>query len=123
MSPLVVLAGIRPVLLALLFRPLDLFRGHHNHTSILLPYHAPEVHDCVGQTSLGRDVSFANEVVVFLRIRHRRHRAEVTSNRGQRLVPFMLVVVSAPLDGTLNTHLVQLLAVGALAVVVAKRCV
>lgn len=81
-SPFLLLSRVRPIFLALLLRSLDLLRSHHNHSSIFLPNHAPEIDDCVGQTSLRGDVGFTNEVVVLLGIRHRRYCAEVASNRG-----------------------------------------
>lgn len=79
MSPLVVLAGIGPVLLALLLGPLDLLRRHHDHARVLLPNHAPEVDDGVGQAALRRDVRLADEVVVLLAGEH----AEVAADGRQ----------------------------------------
>lgn len=121
MSPLLLLTGIRPILLALLLRPFDLFRRHHNHSSVLLPHHVPEVDYCVRQTALRRDVRLRDEVVVAFRVCHRGHGAEVAAHRRQRLGTLVLVVVTAGIDRALDAHFVQQLTVDALAVVVRER--
>lgn len=123
-APLLVLARVRPVLLALLLCSLDLLGGHHNHASIFLPNHVPEVDNRVRQAALSRDVRFGDKVIVSLYVRqrrHRRHDTKVASNRWKRLRSLMLVVVSTSIHGTCHTHFVQRLTVDALSMVVGKR--
>lgn len=115
MSPFQLKSRVGPILFALLFRPLDLFRGHHNHSSVFLPDHAPEIDDCVRQTALCRNISLVDEVIDFLGVCHRCHRTEVAANRRERLGSFVFVVVSTSFNGTLDAHFIQLLAVDALA--------